>query len=72
MAWDLLDRIGGSVRKEGKGMLPVWRPSRRRALGAAAMGIASLLGCAIDRATAADVTPINFVEAVHNLGYINL
>ena len=53
-------------------MLPVWRPSRRRALGAAAMGIASLLGCAIDRATAADVTPINFVEAVHNLGYINL
>lgn len=36
------------------------------------MGIASLLGCAVERATAADVTPINFVEAVHNLGYINL
>ena len=27
---------------------------------------------AVERAAAADLTPINFVEAVHNLGYINL
>jgi NitT/TauT family transport system substrate-binding protein len=39
---------------------------------AVAMGIASLLGHAIARAAAADLTPINFVKAVHNLGYINL
>jgi NitT/TauT family transport system substrate-binding protein len=68
----LLDCVADAVEGKGKMMLSVWRPSRRGALGTAAAGIVALLGHLIDRAAAADLTPIQFVEAVHNLGYINL
>lgn len=47
--------------------------SRRQVLGiAAAVFAAASLGVPGKSATAADLTPVNFVEAVHNLGYINL
>ena len=48
-------------------VLPV---SRRTFIGAAvALGAIGLAG---PGARAADLTEVNFVEAVHNLGYINL
>jgi NitT/TauT family transport system substrate-binding protein len=73
MAWDLLDRMGGCGRREAKdNAVNVETKEPRRVRRGGGMGIASLLGHAIERAAAADLTPINFVEAVHNLGYINL
>lgn len=50
------------------------RAAKLRCLGGilAASVAAMLLSQATGRAEAADATPINFVEAVHNLGYINL
>ncbi len=39
---------------------------------AAALAVLTLLGQSPRQAAAADLTPVDFVEAVHNLGYINL
>ncbi|MFO1352731.1 MAG: ABC transporter substrate-binding protein, partial [Gammaproteobacteria bacterium] len=44
--------------------------SRRRFIAAAALG--SLWVAGLQSVAAADLKEINFVEAVHNLGYINL
>ncbi|MGH6945601.1 MAG: hypothetical protein ACREH6_15470 [Geminicoccaceae bacterium] len=47
------------------------QPVSRRILmsAAAALGVLGLSG---QMAPAAELTEVNFVEAVHNLGYINL
>ena len=47
-------------------------PAARRLFLATAVAMLAVAGLALAPARAADLTEVNFVEAVHNLGYINL
>ncbi len=47
-------------------------PAARRLFLATAVAMLAVAGLGVAPARAADLTEVNFVEAVHNLGYINL